>query len=329
MAASGQRPLGDKKNIVVLGRTGNGKTSTIRTLLGDTEIKHTRSNGANNVLVYEGELGKEKVTLVECECIGDSVQDLNYPIETIVDSASDVFKPCENRIDAFVVVLKFGVRFTTQEQDAVRMVKCLFGDNVMRDFGVVVMTCGDNFDKEEEELSFDDWCGKQTGNIKALFEEINQRVVLVDNTLVRKHQINEVKNTKLIYIIEHFKDILSKLPNVYCENDFVKSESGRNELCGRENRLKLERQTREMLDKMDVDISRAVVQETFETLLKELSDYRDQYLSEDQDSDFIQQQLYAISLREKQITEKMASNVTTFKSFGLIVKTFFDKLLEN
>jgi hypothetical protein len=61
------------------------------------------------------------------------------------------------------------------------MIRFLFGDNVLKDYGIIVMTRGGQFEndaEEEEGMSFSDWCGEQSGDFRELFRECGGRCVL-------------------------------------------------------------------------------------------------------------------------------------------------------
>ncbi|CAL1546311.1 unnamed protein product [Lymnaea stagnalis] len=121
--------------------------------------------------------------------------------------------------DALIFVMKYGVRFTKQEKDAVQMVKSIFGENVFRDWGILVFSYGDNFDLDTEDdgMTFEDWCREQTGHIKLLFEEVNYRCVIFDN-----------KSTKKEKELTNLKDNIDKITkSPYTLTEFKKGKSGR------------------------------------------------------------------------------------------------------
>ncbi|GFO00040.1 GTPase, imap family member 7-like protein, partial [Plakobranchus ocellatus] len=57
------------------------------------------------------------------------------------------------------------------------------GTGVLKEHGVVVLTCGDNFvrDTEDENLTFFQWCENETGALADLRTRCENRVLCVDN----------------------------------------------------------------------------------------------------------------------------------------------------
>ncbi|CAL1546308.1 unnamed protein product [Lymnaea stagnalis] len=90
--------------------------------------------------------------------------------------------------------MKYGVRYTKQEKDSVKMIKCIFGENIFVDWGIIVFTYGDNF-YTDSQITFDDWCREQTGDIKSLFEEVQYRCVIFDNKSVNIELQNRQRST--------------------------------------------------------------------------------------------------------------------------------------
>nr|KAI8745193.1 AIG Resistant factor [Biomphalaria glabrata] len=119
--------------------------------------------------------------------IGDTGDDISYKIGDIQEATRKMLQHLVTTggsgIDAIVFVLKYGVRFTKQEKDAVTRVKEIFGDNVFSDFGIIAFSYGDLFDLDNssQKIEFDDWCLQQSGYVKALFIECDYRCVLFNN----------------------------------------------------------------------------------------------------------------------------------------------------
>ncbi|XP_059142695.1 uncharacterized protein LOC131930293 [Physella acuta] len=69
---------------------------------------------------------------------------------------------------AFLLVLKYGNRFTREEQEWVVLLKKIFGDDFVHKFCILILTCGDVFHQDQEEtgLAFSEWCQKEDGAFK-------------------------------------------------------------------------------------------------------------------------------------------------------------------
>ncbi|KAH9523971.1 hypothetical protein Btru_047714 [Bulinus truncatus] len=157
-------PAADESGTLLLvGRSGNGKASVEKSIL---QVKPS------------------SLHLVRSCSIGDTGEDLQ------VDYYADFVKVVDRcksygGIDAILLVLKYGSRFTKQEKDAVAVVKSVFGNKDFSRRGIIVMTYGDLFETDVEESSntssFEEWCSTQTGDMSQLIREVDKRIVLFDN----------------------------------------------------------------------------------------------------------------------------------------------------
>jgi hypothetical protein len=78
-----------------------------------------------------------------------------------------------------------------EEQESVVLLKKIFGDDFVRKFCILILTCGDVFHQDQKEtdsegLAFSEWCQKQDGAFKDLLEECFHRVILFDKKNQRR-----------------------------------------------------------------------------------------------------------------------------------------------
>ncbi|KAH9524101.1 hypothetical protein Btru_048130 [Bulinus truncatus] len=167
--------------VLLVGREGNGKTSCVRTI-----SPHVNAP-----------------TVSQCKGVCDTGEDLRDNINDVIQRAGKLIKELHQQggVDAIGFVLKYGVRFTKQEKNAVESARSILGNDVFQKYGFVLFTYGDLFelDVEDEPLDFEQWCRQQTGDIQKLFEEVNYRIVLLDNKTKdltkRTQQFTEFKQT--------------------------------------------------------------------------------------------------------------------------------------
>ncbi|KAI8776210.1 protein AIG1 [Biomphalaria glabrata] len=188
------------RKILLVGRAGNGKTSTARSL----------------------RMVSSEIETIPCVGVGDIQEDRTESIQTVISLVQDTLQANREGMSAIILVLKYGVRFTKQEKDAVEITKLMFGESVFRSHGIIAMTYGDLFEAD----CFEDWCREQTGDIHNLFEEVNYRIVLMDN----KSQEQQKQLEQYTEVLRHVEGI--RRP--YTLRDFQDALPGRRELLARE-----------------------------------------------------------------------------------------------
>ncbi|KAH9524162.1 hypothetical protein Btru_048284 [Bulinus truncatus] len=209
-AATDNPELNTKMRILLVGRSGNGMDSCAKTMENTIPTKH--------MIIAE-----------KCSGIGDTGEDLLQDMKTVIGNVFMKVKdsPVLGTIAAIVLVLKYGVRFTKQEKDAVEVVRLMFGYDVLSKYGVLLFTHGDTFntDNEDNNRTFIDWCRDQTGDIQSLFEEVDYRIVLFDNKTKDISRLEDQYNTLC--------DTVSVMNVVYGMEEFDKAKSGRDKLTRR------------------------------------------------------------------------------------------------
>ncbi|KAH9524065.1 Immune-associated nucleotide-binding protein 9 [Bulinus truncatus] len=84
---------------------------------------------------------------------------------------------------AFLLVVKFGERFTRESQQAIEFLKKVFGGDFVKKFCILVMTYGDQLDGD---MSFRECLSEHNAGMMELVKECDNRVVLFDNKTKEK-----------------------------------------------------------------------------------------------------------------------------------------------
>ncbi len=177
-------------DLLLVGREGNGKSS-----VGNSILREKLFNPRSSCSSQAADTPIRRSALIEGRTVGVvdgvSVRDDGTNVEEMVRQAETAMGLSDG-FTAILVVLQYGIRFTQQEKTALRKIRSLFGDNVLKDYGIIVMTHGDQFenDAEEEDITFDDWCEGQSGDFGELLGECGGRCVLFNN---RTKDLEQVK----------------------------------------------------------------------------------------------------------------------------------------
>ncbi|CAL1530563.1 unnamed protein product [Lymnaea stagnalis] len=229
--------LNSNLNFLVIGKTGNGKSSSCKAIVGLPEdsphfaslskvTATTKSVGNYRVQRW----GKE-ISVTDTPGLADTDLDEIANAKFARKNMINAMKICPEGFHVFVIVLRCDNKFTKEDQNVIEVLTEIFGEEMFQ-FTILIFTHGDSFDIEnkitDENVSqriFKTWCRAQEGALGNLLAKCNFRVVLFHNS----KRYEDKRDAEVIELKKETENVIQG-GKLYTNEQFQRHQCSRDQL---------------------------------------------------------------------------------------------------